>query len=97
MTPEAKRGGFPPHPPGLRQPSPPQVGVNRSRAGGAGACMSGRAGYVLTLGVVDGARGHGLAKALLLGGSQPSGSLGFRPLGLGGFHSVLFGLGFGGD
>ena len=28
--------------------------------------MNGAAGYILTLGVVDAARGHGLAKQLLL-------------------------------
>ncbi|CAJ1338711.1 unnamed protein product, partial [Effrenium voratum] len=43
----------------------PRFDMDSVLEGGAGACMSGRAGYVLTLGVVDGARGHGLAKALL--------------------------------
>lgn len=33
--------------------------------GGVDACMNGAAGYILTLGVVDAARGHGLAKQLL--------------------------------
>eukprot|EP00435_Cladocopium_sp_Y103_P051254 s337_g15.t2 len=33
--------------------------------GGVEPCMNGAAGYILTLGVVDAARGHGLAKQLL--------------------------------
>lgn len=39
--------------------------VQPSNPGGVDACMNGAAGYILTLGVVDAARGHGLAKQLL--------------------------------
>ncbi|OLP95460.1 Histone acetyltransferase MCC1 [Symbiodinium microadriaticum] len=43
----------------------PRFDMTSVLQGGLRSCMEGYAGYILTLGVVDGARGHGLAKALL--------------------------------
>ncbi|CAK9089140.1 Histone acetyltransferase MCC1 (Protein MEIOTIC CONTROL OF CROSSOVERS 1) [Durusdinium trenchii] len=43
----------------------PRYDMDSVLQGGIDACMSGAAGYILTLGVVEGARGRGLAQALL--------------------------------
>ncbi|CAE7291211.1 NAA60 [Symbiodinium natans] len=45
--------------------SEPRFDMASVLQGGIQSCMDGYAGYILTLGVVDGARGHGLAKVLL--------------------------------
>jgi len=43
----------------------PRFDMDSILEGGADLCMSGAAGYILTLGVVDAARGFGVAKSLL--------------------------------